>query len=164
MAVAGMLLFGVARADCIDIAAHRYGVSADVLRSIAWYESHLNPAAVHLNANGTVDLGLMQINSIHFAALKKEGIDRAMLTNACVNAGVGASYLRSDIEHYGSTWISVGEYHSHTPQLSANYARAIHSIFINRPWERKCVTRSAHPVARPIAGPPSFSVTAISAG
>jgi hypothetical protein len=133
---------GAARADCIDDAARHYHVNADLLRSIAYYESHLNPSAIHRNENGSVDIGLMQINSIHLRSLTERGIDRAMLADASVNADVGASLLRQHIDEYGETWQAVGEYHSHSPAFRSQYAHAIHDIYVRRPW-----AKTEHPAA-----------------
>src|SRR5579859_1748384 len=90
---AALLVPAVARADAIDDAAARYNVNANVLRSIAYYESHLNPQAYHRNVNGSVDIGLMQINSIHLGELRSRGISAKMLADPHVNAAVGASLL-----------------------------------------------------------------------
>lgn len=127
--------FSCAHADCFDVAGQRYNLNADLLRSIAYYESHMNPAAVHRNANGTVDLGLMQINSIHLPELAQAGIEPSALRNACVNASAGAALLREQIDQSGSTWVAVGQYHSHTGELRDTYARTIHDIYVRRAWE-----------------------------
>ncbi|WP_082721023.1 lytic transglycosylase domain-containing protein [Burkholderia sp. ABCPW 14] len=130
-----MLLFsGAAKADAIEDAARHYHLNADLLRAIGYYESHLNAAAFHRNKNGSVDIGLMQINSIHLASLRRQGIDANMLKDAHVNADVGASLLRRHIDEYGPTWQAVGEYHSHNAVLRVQYARAIHDIYMARPW------------------------------
>ncbi|AOJ10174.1 lytic transglycosylase domain-containing protein [Burkholderia mayonis] len=132
---------GVARADCIDDAARRYGVNADLLRSIAYYESGLNPRALHRNDDGSTDIGLMQINSVHLPALRDQGIDRFRLYDASVNARIGAALLRRQIDQYGDTWRAVGAYHSRTPGLSERYARAVRDVYVARPWERKAAAR-----------------------
>jgi soluble lytic murein transglycosylase-like protein len=138
LALAVVMLATVpARADCIDTAAARHRVNSDLLRAIAYFESALNPAAVHKNVNGTVDIGLMQINSAHLPELARYGVDRAKLSDACVNAEVGAAYLQDRTMRFGPTWLAVGEYHSHTPALRAAYAKSIHDIYFSRPWERK---------------------------
>ncbi|ABC34357.1 lytic transglycosylase domain-containing protein [Burkholderia thailandensis] len=132
---------GVAHADCIDDAARRYGVNADLLRSIAYYESRLNPRALHRNGDGSIDIGLMQINSVHWPALREQGIDRLRLYDASVNARVGAALLRRQIDQYGDTWRAVGAYHSRTPGLSERYARAVHDVYVARPWAGKAAAR-----------------------
>ncbi|SUD95618.1 lytic transglycosylase domain-containing protein [Pandoraea pulmonicola] len=138
----GGLLFGVAaccnvaRADYIDAAAAQYGVNAGVLRAIAYHESSLNPNAQHRNRNGSVDVGLMQVNSVHFAWLERQHIRPDMLWNPSVNARVGAALLRRQIDRYGSVWRAVGAYHSMNPNTGGAYSRVIHNVYVNRRWER----------------------------
>src|SRR5471032_572408 len=74
----------VARADCIDDAGAYHGVNPALLHAIAQHESGMRAGAVNRNANGTEDLGLMQINSSWLSTLKKYGVTRQSLFNACV--------------------------------------------------------------------------------
>ena len=48
------------------ICAATDGQNCDVLVNLAKCESSLNPDAYHINNNKTVDLGLFQINSVHY--------------------------------------------------------------------------------------------------
>ncbi|MGF6265298.1 soluble lytic murein transglycosylase-like protein [Paraburkholderia youngii] len=125
---------GTSRADVIDNAAHQYHINPDVLRAIAYYESHLNPHAYHRNVNGTVDIGLMQINSLHLGGLRARMIDASILTDPQLNATVGASLLRESIHKFGSNWGAIGAYHSQRAALSAQYARTVYDIYLARPW------------------------------
>jgi soluble lytic murein transglycosylase-like protein len=54
-----------AHAGCYETAAQYQRVSPLILRAIAWQESHGRADALNHNANGSVDYGLMQINSVH---------------------------------------------------------------------------------------------------
>jgi len=119
---------GVARADCIDDAARRHGVNALVLRAIGWQESRLDPAAVARNADGSVDLGAFQINSVHLPELARQGVDPATLADGCVSADVAAWHYRRQLEHYGNTWAAVGAYHSRTPRRAEAYASRVATI------------------------------------
>lgn len=51
-------------AFCFQEAGQRYAVSPWLLWAIAKAESNLDPSSINRNRNGTVDVGLMQINSI----------------------------------------------------------------------------------------------------
>lgn len=115
-------------ADCIDAAAAYHRVHPYVLRAIAYHESRMRPATVAKNDNGTVDIGLMGINSVHLAELGTFGIPADQLSDACTNAYVGAWYLRRKIDKYGYTWRAVAAYHSETPELGTNYAKHIQRI------------------------------------
>jgi len=48
---------------CFDAAARHYRLHPALLRAIARQESGMNPRAIGKNTNGTLDLGLMQINT-----------------------------------------------------------------------------------------------------
>jgi soluble lytic murein transglycosylase-like protein len=112
-------------ADCFDAAARYQRVSPKVLRAIAAVESGNNKNALHRNRNGTVDLGVMQINSIHLRELNKHGIHRRDLMNSCKNIYTGAWLLRQKMDRYGNTWKAIGSYHSETPALRRQYARLV---------------------------------------
>jgi soluble lytic murein transglycosylase-like protein len=119
-----------ALADCFDSAAAYQGVSAKILRGIAWVESHGNPAAEHRNANGTLDIGELQVNSSHLRELSDYGIDAHALHDECVNIYVAAWQLKKQMIKYGNTWNAVGAYHSQTPRLRDDYARLIRAALV----------------------------------
>jgi len=118
--------------DCFDAAAAYQHVNPMVLRAIAWQESHNRADATHVNANGSVDYGVMQINTIHLSTLARYGIGRDALMSPCKNIYIAAWQLRRQILKYGNTWAAVGAYHSATPALRDQYARQISGIL--RRW------------------------------
>ncbi len=128
--VAAIALAAAAHADCIDDAAARHQVNAYVLRAIGWQESRLQPAAIGRNANGSVDLGAFQINSIHLPELSRYGLDRAALSDGCVSAEVAAWHYRRQVDLQGDGWQAVGAYHSHTAARAARYANQIAAILM----------------------------------
>jgi soluble lytic murein transglycosylase-like protein len=109
-----------------ETAAARYGVNASVLYAIAQQESGLNPAAVNLNADGSYDLGLTQINSQWLPHLSKFGITSAHLMDPCTNLNVGAYILALSMQRHGNTWRAIGAYHSSTPWRRDQYAMSIY--------------------------------------
>ncbi|MBN3751814.1 lytic transglycosylase domain-containing protein [Paraburkholderia sp. Tr-20389] len=117
-----------AHADCFDDAAAWQHLNPLVLRAIAWQESHNNADATHANANGSIDYGVMQINSIHLPELARYGIRRDALMVPCKNVYIAAWHLRKQVVRYGNTWTAVGAYHSATPALRDDYARRIAAI------------------------------------
>jgi len=129
-AMAMAALCAPAQADCIDDAAARQQVNAQVLRAIGWQESGLRPDAVGRNRDGSVDLGAFQINSIHLPELARAGIDARQLGDGCVSAYVAAWHYRRQIDAHGNTWAAVGAYHSRAPARGAWYANHVAAILM----------------------------------
>jgi soluble lytic murein transglycosylase-like protein len=121
-----------AATDCFSAAAAYQSVNPLILRAIAWQESHDNVSAMHKNRNGSIDYGLMQINSIHLPALAQYGISSNKLMDPCSNVYIAAWHLRRQMDKYGNSWAAVGAYHSETPALRDQYAKQI--IGILRRW------------------------------
>jgi soluble lytic murein transglycosylase-like protein len=86
-----------ARASCFDDAAAYQHVSPLILRAIAWQESHNHANAIHVDANGSVDYGLMQINTVHLPALARYGIGKDALMSPCKNVYIAAWQLRRQL-------------------------------------------------------------------
>jgi soluble lytic murein transglycosylase-like protein len=116
----------VSRADCIDDAAAYRHINVQLVRAIAQQESGMRANAVNRNANGTEDLGLMQINSSWLPKLARFGIRREHLFDACVNAYVGTWILASNIQQFGANWKAVGAYNSPTTAHQIVYANSIY--------------------------------------
>lgn len=103
----------LAQAFCWHDAAARYGLPAALLIAIAEQESGFNPKAVNTaNRNGTRDLGLMQINSMHLPLLARYGIREQDLFEPCTNVHVGAWVLASAFAQHGYSWNAVGAYNA----------------------------------------------------
>ncbi len=84
------------------------------------------------NANSTMDLGPMQINTIHVPQFERMGVPRAALTrNACVNIAAGTMILARRLsETPNNPWRGVGNYHSKTPAYHRRYMRRIKKAYI----------------------------------
>lgn len=93
-------------------AGKAFGVEPSLLNRIAMIESSMNPRAVNINKNGTVDIGLMQINTIHLQRLKKVGVTKEALKDPEVNIYVAALLLSSHIRKRGYNLDAIGCYHS----------------------------------------------------
>lgn len=84
-----------------------YNLHPNLLKAIAKTESNLNPNAVNkANKNGTIDRGLMQINSIHL----NDGLDAEDLFDPEINIHEGAKVLRYCIDKHGLTWQALNCY------------------------------------------------------
>jgi soluble lytic murein transglycosylase-like protein len=136
MGAAGQAL---AADDCFNEAAAYQGVNPWVLRALAWYESKGDANAIHQNANGSVDIGQLQINSIHFNDLAREGVPHTALIDPCVNVYVAAWLLKQKMVKHGNTWRAIGAYHSETPRERDAYARGIQRVLVA--WGQVTTTR-----------------------
>lgn len=122
----------IASADCFDDAAAAYQVNPWILRGIAHVESRFNPHAINRNRNGTMDIGMMQTNSIHLPRLAKYGIAKQDIMQPCISVHVAAWMLREKMDKHGNTWNAVGAYHSETPFYRDRYAARVRTII--RKW------------------------------
>lgn len=119
-------------ANCYMAAAQYHQVNPIVLRAIAIVESDENPRAFRRNKNGSVDVGIMQVNSIHLQTLAKYGIDNQALWTPCYNIYIGAWLLRHEMNIAGNTWEAIGRYKSRTPSIRREYSllisKAVHRL------------------------------------
>ncbi len=118
-----------ANAFCFAEAAQRYGVDERLLMAIAKQESNFKPHVTHTNENGSIDVGLMQINSQHFKTLRQFNITEQSLLDPCVNVHVGAWILSRAIKEHGPTWRAVGAYNAggkpEREEARVNYAAKV---------------------------------------
>ena len=84
-------------------AGKRFGIDPQLLWTIAYKESRLNPSIISKkNKNGSYDIGIMQINSIHLSRLKKQyGINKNDLLNPKINIFIGAEILKMCFNKHG---------------------------------------------------------------
>lgn len=125
--------------SCFEEAATNFRVPKKVLIAIARVESGFNPYAYHHNTNGSLDVGVMQINSRHIPFLEKHGVKANMLWDACTNIKVGAWVLAQQIHAHGSTWRAVGAYNAHDEWKRREYARKVW-VAINQEKESTTIT------------------------
>ena len=115
-----------ARADddyCFDEAARRYKVPAALLWAVAKVESGFNPTAVNWNRNGSLDYGVMQINSFW---LKKIGEERwKALGDPCFNIHMGAYVMADCLQRYGYTYEGIGCYNADSHDKRMAYAKKV---------------------------------------
>lgn len=169
-AAAALAWVSSAQADCIDDAAARHQVNAAVLRAIGWQESRLQPQALGRNANGSVDIGAFQINSVHLPELRRHGIGPAALAEGCTSADVAAWHYRRQIDRFGNGWQAIGAWHSATPGRAAWYANRIAAILMR--WGVLPPGALPFPLARtpapdrpaPVPRPRGGAVSTVAAG
>ena len=110
---------------CLGPAAQRHGVNPKILRAILQVESGMRANAVNHNPNGTMDVGMAQINSIHFPELAQWGITPERLLDPCVATHVAAWHLKRNLMRHGNTWFGVAAYHSATPEHNLRYQELV---------------------------------------
>lgn len=115
--------------DCFNEAGRTYKVPPMLLQAIAWVESRYDKNAENFNTNGSVDMGVMQINSLWLEPLAEYGIEQKHLYNACFNINVAAWILRKQINEVGYNWQAVAHYHSRTDWRGENYARKVARVY-----------------------------------
>lgn len=121
---------------CYDAAAAYHRVDPWLLYAIAKVESSHNPGAINrANRNGTLDRGLMQINSVHYPTLQRYGIDPTALDNACASTYIGAWVLADKMRQYGNSWKAIASYNVGSVNNQAryrvglNYAREVYKAY-----------------------------------
>lgn len=116
---------------CFEYVGQFYNIHPALLKAIAQHESHFNPTAQNRNSNGSVDLGIMQINSSWLPELARRGIDsNILLARPCVNIAVGAWILKQNVNELGMTWSAIGAYNAATPSKRERYAQAIYPLLV----------------------------------
>ncbi len=112
-------------ANCFEEAAARYRVPSSLLQAISRVESSGNPGAIHRNADGSHDIGHMQINSRWLPVLQQNGISEQTLLDPCTNTYVGAWILAQNVRRLGYGWLAVGAYNAGSQTKRMVYARKI---------------------------------------
>ena len=119
--------------SCWEQAANLHRVNPYVLVAIADVESNHRAVALNRNRNGTVDIGVMQINSGWLPQLEKYGITSRHLLDPCINVHVGAWILSRNMTRFGETsWRAVGAYNATRDDLRLRYARKVYERLTKR--------------------------------
>ncbi|WP_373320750.1 lytic transglycosylase domain-containing protein, partial [Acetobacter estunensis] len=116
---------------CMLAAAIRYDIPPRVLPAI-WEVERGAIGLVHRNANGTDDLGLMQINTQWITTISQithmPAVQTAarLVSDGCFNIAASAMILRTYMnETHGDLMQAIGNYHSHTPSLNNAYQKQV---------------------------------------
>lgn len=123
--------------SCMALVAQIYGLPPRVLPAIQRVEGG-SPGVVHVNQNGSADLGVMQINTIwlpylaRYTSLSPAEVQTRLLTRTCFNIAAAGLIMRIYLDETGGDLMrAVGNYHSHTPALNQSYqARVLRSASV----------------------------------
>ena len=114
-------------AACMALVASLYNLPPRVLPSIHGVEGG-QVGSVHVNTDGSEDLGWMQVNTRWLPVLSRyTGIPAAavreqLLARACYNIAAAGLIMRVYLnETAGDLMLAIGNYHSHTPALNQSY-------------------------------------------
>lgn len=108
---------------CFLQTAQAFDIPPMVLLTVAKTEGCWN-GFVGKNDNGSVDRGLMCVNSIHDSRFAAYGITAEQLRDdACVSIAAGATLLRDAYRKEGTWAGAIGRYHSATPRYKQRYQK-----------------------------------------
>jgi hypothetical protein len=116
---------------CLALVSGFYHLPPRVLPSIAVVEAG-RVGLVRPDADGSADLGLMQINTRWIAPLARNTglpvsiVRHRLLQEPCFNIATAGAIMRIYLqEEAGNLLRAVGDYHSHTPLLNRSYQAAV---------------------------------------
>ena len=114
-------------AACMALVASIYNLPPRVLPSIHAVEGG-EIATEHLNHDGSIDLGYMQVNTRWLPALSRytrqpsDAVRHQLLDRPCYNIAAAGFIMRSYLDETGGDLMrAVGDYHSHTAPLNQAY-------------------------------------------
>ena len=115
--------------DCINRAAIAYHVPVPIILSVMKQEGGKNGQAIR-NKNGTIDYGILQINSIWLPKIAAYGYTKEDIQyNACKNMLVGVWIIAQNMASNPSVWKAIANYHSRTPVYNHRYQKKIYSHY-----------------------------------
>lgn len=132
-------------AACMILSSNAYSVPLEALEAIHTVEGG-QVGTIAKNSNGSIDMGVMQINSLWLPVLEEkwnlpQGIIQDKLVNdACINVSVASWILANHLRSTNGDLIeAAGRYHSLTPKYKHKYAMKF-EVALNRikegGWER----------------------------
>lgn len=90
------------------------------------------PGLAHVNKNGTLDLGVMQINTVWlprlalYTSLPERTVQERLLNRPCFNIAAAGLIMRIYLDETGGDlMVAVGNFHSHTPLHHAAYQQKV---------------------------------------
>ncbi len=116
---------------CMALVAATYHLPPRVLPSIQRVEGG-QVGSVSRNADGSEDLGVMQVNTRWLEPLSRRSrlppaeVRRRLIDDACFNIAAAGVIMRLQLnETRGDLMQAIGNYHSHTPALNQRYREAV---------------------------------------
>lgn len=116
---------------CVNAASRHFSIHPAVIKSIIAVEGG-KIGTMSRNSNGTYDMGIMQINTIHLPDIKRKFPSigwREVAYKPCVNIGIGSWILSQRMKETSNYWKGVGNYHSKTPKFRKIYLKKIYKAY-----------------------------------
>nr|WP_229650316.1 lytic transglycosylase domain-containing protein [Vibrio splendidus]MCC4882976.1 lytic transglycosylase domain-containing protein [Vibrio splendidus] len=116
---------------CVSYSANHFDINKNVIKSIVLVEGG-KAGTMSRNSNGTYDMGIMQINTIHLPDIKKKYPTvtwKDVAYDPCINIGIGSWILSQRLKEASSYWVGVGNYHSKTPKFRNRYLKKIYAAY-----------------------------------
>jgi hypothetical protein len=116
--------------SCMLMTAHFYGLPPRVLPTIQAVEGG-RPGLVHPNADGSADLGLMQINTLwvvpiaHVLHETEAQVAVRLIHDACFSIAAAGDILKLHYLERHDWMMAIGDYHSRTPPLNYSYQQMV---------------------------------------
>ncbi|WP_083858377.1 lytic transglycosylase domain-containing protein [Gallaecimonas xiamenensis] len=118
---------------CVSKAALDFKLASSLLYAIIKAEGG-QKGSMNANSNGTLDLGVAQINSIHLPEMQRFYPKLTLTTLAydtCTNVHVAARLFRGHLDQtQGDIWEAVGRYHSKTEHYKEKYQQRVASYWL----------------------------------
>jgi hypothetical protein len=136
--------------QCVNQSSKSYSLTPVMLKTIIAVEGG-KVGTVSPNSNGSYDLGVMQVNTLHLPDIKSNlGYDwKDLVFDPCKNIQAGSWILSQRLSEVpGKPWLAVGNYHSKTPELRTKYLRKIAEAYttlsgvIGTPNEASAMSRT----------------------
>lgn len=115
-------------AQCVTGYSRQFAIPVAVTLAIMKTEGG-HPGSYNRNTNGTYDMGVMQLNTVHVEdyarkyGMSEYGFKTRAVHDGCFSVYVGLDLLRRHLDESGNLATAVAHYHSKTPELGAKYLK-----------------------------------------
>lgn len=153
--------------QCVTQASETFKIHPIIIKSLISVEGG-QVGTMSRNSNGSHDMGVMQINTIHQPDITaKFGYTaKDLITDPCKNIMAGTWILWQRIqESPKKLWVAVGNYHSKTPWYRHNYLKKVEQAYsrllpvFGKDGEAKAIGRTTNwgnPITLAQADPMAF--------
>lgn len=117
--------------QCVNQSSQSYSLKPVMVKTIIAVEGG-KVGTISPNSNGSYDLGVMQVNTLHLPAIKTNlGYDwKDLVFDPCKNIQAGSWLLSQRLSEVpGKPWLAVGNYHSKTPTVRTRYLKKIAAAY-----------------------------------